>query len=157
MFSQLGRKRKKEQVKTPSVKRDIMVSKHGQSELLPSRKICVGIAQEPITGVGLSNFLIALSQNTTIHSFSLLQPVHNVYMLILSEWGVLLSALLVFGVAYTLFTRTMRKTYKYAFFCFFVLVLFVGMFDHYPYTISQTQLLIAALVGFYLAYSKKRT
>ncbi|KKR71584.1 MAG: hypothetical protein UU14_C0024G0010, partial [Candidatus Roizmanbacteria bacterium GW2011_GWB1_40_7] len=96
----------------------------------------------PIFGVGLNNFLVALPSYTTIDSYQDLQPAHNIYLLLLAEWGVVGSAMVIFLLIKLLFSTSYKILLP------LVALLLLGLFDHYPYTIHQIQLLFAVLVGF---------
>jgi O-antigen ligase len=71
----------------------------------------------------------------------LYQPVHNIYLLLYSETGVLGLAsflLFLFFLAKDFITRTgMEKFYHYSFLLVFLSVLFIGFFDHFLLTIQQ--------------------
>lgn len=102
----------------------------------------------PIFGVGLNNFFyheIIYQKNITP---ILLQPVHNIYLLILSTTGILGSGI-IFVFIKKLFQRLIDKRY---FLVFFASTLFIGFFDHYLLTLHQGQLLTAFTIGMF--YSK---
>jgi len=102
---------------------------------------------KPLFGVGLNNFTVKMDQYGYIPSTTrFLQPVHNIYLLLLSETGLIGLA----GFLYLLLkgpTLRKRKT------CLPLggigpcwILLFLGLFDHYPLTL-QTGLLL-----FFLTY-----
>jgi len=93
-------------------------------------------------GVGLNNFIVGLTQ-ITVNSGRvwLLQPVHNIISLIVSETGVVGLGLVVYGVM-KLYTK-MNKKYLPIFMFIFI----TGMFDHYWLTLQQNLLLLAVVVG----------
>lgn len=107
------------------------------------------ISTHPLLGVGLGNFISSLP------SSSLLQPVHNVIFLWVSETGLVGALFLV--VFLTLLIKKIKKTWqglsstqrwKFIFlpvslFCLFAL----GMVDHYFLTLQQGQLLAAVVIG----------
>ncbi|MEK7592212.1 MAG: O-antigen ligase family protein, partial [Patescibacteria group bacterium] len=52
----------------------------------------------PLFGIGLGNFIVRLPDVLTAHSVYFLQPVHNIYLLLLSEIGIVgIGSLLLFG------------------------------------------------------------
>lgn len=90
----------------------------------------------PLTGVGLNNFTVVMDRYGYIPATTrFLQPVHNIYLLILSETG--LIGLM--GFAYLLWQgRTLLSVDKVR---PFAILLFLGLFDHWPLTL-QTGLLL---------------
>lgn len=94
----------------------------------------------PVFGVGGSNFLTVLPKYRLINTFQTLQPVHNIYLLILAEYGL---------VGWFLFSWLIFKAYrKNSFFRLpLTLLLFLGLFDHYFLTLQQTQVLFAIILG----------
>lgn len=87
----------------------------------------------PILGVGLNNFF-SLTNNV--------QPPHNIYLIVLSEVGIL-GVLVVF----VLLTKLIiRKQNKYLFLAL-VFILFTGLFDHYSFSLQQNQIIFAILLG----------
>lgn len=105
----------------------------------------------PVFGVGPNNFLVNLPffQKTTSNIFYL-QPVHNIYLLVLAETGFfgLLFFLLILFRAFKkskmkpIFRRTSLKLQL------LFIVVFLGFFDHYFLTVQQGQLLFAFVLGF---------
>lgn len=103
-------------------------------------------AQSPILGVGINNFLpnlpFYLKQAGNVF---FLQPVHNIFLLILTETGIL-------GIGFSLWflANTYKRILKRKSVLFFVLiseVLFLGLFDHYFLTLQQGQLLLSFVIG----------
>lgn len=100
----------------------------------------------PILGVGLNNFLpnlpFYIKQTGNIF---FLQPVHNIFLLVLSETG-----MIGFGFFMWFITRTYKRILKRKFILGIILlseVLFLGFFDHYFLTLQQGQLLFALVLG----------
>lgn len=106
----------------------------------------------PFLGVGLNNFLVKLPD---FYKFSgqvyFLQPVHNVYLLVLSELGPV--GLIALGGFLFLTFRRLIVTRNYPFLLGFCSILLLGLFDHYFYTLQQGQLLVALILG--MAWSDK--
>src|SRR3989344_9536584 len=106
------------------------------------------IKVHPFFGTGLNNFLIELAQiqktnNTTFY----IQPVHNIFLLVAVQTGIL-------GLIY--FIGFLAKTFKKAFLrrdlinyriIIFLSILVLGSFDHYFLTIQQGQLLLSFTFG----------
>ena len=86
--------------------------------------------QSPIIGKGLGNFLVNLPATLPSRQIYFLQPVHNMYLLLLSETGII-----GFSVACLLFWRARKNI-------ILILVLCIGFLDHYFLTLQQGQLLL---------------
>lgn len=96
-------------------------------------------AKNPIFGVGSGNFIASLATLNlfTLTQIRLLQPVHNVFFLILSEnglIGLLIFSYLLFAVAK--FAITPQKI------ALFITLLVLASFDHFLWTLQQGQLLL---------------
>src|SRR3990167_5545840 len=92
-------------------------------------------------GVGAGNFVNWLMVKDPNLPRNLYQPVHNIYLLIYSETGILgISAFLMFLLFlikdFVLRTR-MKNLYNYSFLLIFLSVLFMGLFDHFLLTLQQ--------------------
>lgn len=106
------------------------------------------IKTHPFFGTGLNNFLVELSQvQKTNNVIFYLQPVHNIFLLVFAQTGIL-------GLIY--FIYFLAKTFKKAFWkrdflnykiIIFFEVLILGSFDHYFLTIQQGQLLLSFVLG----------
>ncbi len=100
------------------------------------------IKDHPVFGVGLNNFLNSLPlyyQENTNYFF--LQPVHNIYLLVVSQIGIIASLI----VGY--YCLKLIKAVKLEKRIILLALLFLGLFDHYLLTLQQGQLLLAVLVG----------
>lgn len=116
------------------------------------------IQSQPILGVGLGNFLPILSeiQSPQVGRY-FLQPVHNIYLLIGSEIGILglVFFLYFLGKTYqrllsvlqnkTASTFALSITFT-ASVCLTALLI-IGVFDHYLLTLQQGQLLFSLIIG----------
>ena len=100
--------------------------------------------QAPLVGVGLGNFLIALPHALVSRSIYFLQPVHNIYLLILAETGIIGLGLFLWFIW---FIMTKIKKIFSIWHLSFIILLTLGLIDHYPLTIQQGQLLLSLLVG----------
>jgi len=101
------------------------------------------IKQNPFIGVGLNNFIVNLpkfQQGQTLW----LQPVHNIYLLIVSETGIV--GLLIF-LWFLFLTFCRPLTHRLSLFASLTAILLLGLFDHYWFTLQQTQLLLVIILG----------
>lgn len=97
----------------------------------------------PVFGVGLNNFIPKLTNYAEEPNINwLLQPVHNFYLLVLTEAGLL--GLIVFSfLLYKIICR-IKNPYLG---CAFLVILLTGLMDHYWFTLQQNQLLLVILFG----------
>lgn len=102
------------------------------------------ISEKPFLGVGLRNFIPVLAGGDLTFSWLYwLQPVHNLFLLVAAETGILgLSAFL-----YLLF-RAMSKALFFPVMVALLVILFTGFFDHYWLTLIQNQILFVLVLGF---------
>lgn len=108
------------------------------------------VLSQPLYGVGLNNSVVRLSSFLPrVLNFSFFQPVHNMYMLLFVETGFIgfTFFLLLFAL---IFTRVLRASplIRIALLQLF----FLGVFDHYLFTLQQGQLLFTLFAA--LAFSK---
>lgn len=100
------------------------------------------LAKSPFFGVGLGNFIPNLERR------ELLQPVHNIYLLIATELGLVGLGLFSVGFGYLI----LRIKNKLSIFCILA-ILITSLFDHYWLTLQQTALLASFVLG--LAITRK--
>jgi O-antigen ligase len=101
------------------------------------------IFRHPLIGVGLGNF-ISTSKNITDYSKFpwRLQPVHNLYLLIASEIGLLGLFLFLLTIFFYFFKRiSFYSILNSPLDLFFMAVLLISFFDHYFWTLPQGQLI----------------
>ncbi len=99
-----------------------------------------------ITGSGLNTFIITgTAFSGRENGVWLLQPVHNLYLLIFSESGVLGIALVCLLVM-SVFIRCIKTKNKWGI-LIMIFVLVTSLFDHYWFTIQQNLLLLALITG----------
>ncbi len=104
------------------------------------------ISNYPLLGVGVNNFLNNLHNNSLPY---LLQPVHNIYLLVFAETGILGFLFLILFILILL-----KKIYIHHSFeslVILMVILLMSSFDHYFLTIQQGQILFAFFLG--LIYS----
>ncbi len=117
----------------------------------------------PLFGVGLGNFLITLPQILPSRAVYFLQPVHNIYLLVLSETGLIGFIIFVLFLWWVIRdTRyVIRKTQTFSHISHLtshislISLLFLGLIDHYPLTLQQGQLLFALFLGLSLRYHRQ--
>lgn len=106
------------------------------------------IFQNMLTGVGLGNFIPASKEFSPTLPVWDLQPVHNLYLLVASELGLVgLFLFLVTIFFYSAHNLRLRFLKKYPLDLFFILVLLAGFFDHYFWTLQQGQLIFWAALA----------
>lgn len=113
-------------------------------------------------GVGINNFLVNLPyfQKPNISSlFEYLQPVHNIYLLVLAQTGIIGFSFFIWFLGKTYkkirslhSVKTSRskqkleaKSWKYI---ILSSVLILGFFDHYFLTLQQGQLLLSLIIAY---------
>lgn len=107
------------------------------SERITQANIVKNIANE--------NFIFGTGLNTFTMFNHALQPVHNIYLLIFAETGII--GLLLF--LYLIFKAIQKKNSS-----LIMIVLIIGGFDHYFITLQQNILLLAVIFGATFSESK---
>ncbi len=118
------------------------------------------ITGHALYGVGLGNFTKILSKEKNLAFFTGIQPVHNVYLLAVSELGLVgvFGLIAAFIGIWKSIEKKMKSThpdilvYKAA----IIAVGILGMVDHYVWTLQQGQLLFFVLVGLFLSSHTRR-
>lgn len=106
-------------------------------------------------GSGLNTFIPSLQNlNINVNSPILLQPVHNIFLLVFSETGVVgllvAVALLYIASRKTIFDKEIYLSMA------IIYVVISGFFDHYWITIQQNILMLSVLVGVSLVKFNKQ-
>jgi len=108
----------------------------------------------PLYGVGLGNFLVTLPDHLPSRTIYFLQPVHNIYLLLLSEIGIIGITFLA-GILHFLFKKKIFVIHlspvSYPIIAFFLL----GLIDHYPLTLQQGRLLFTLFIAMFLSKGKR--
>lgn len=110
------------------------------------------IKENPVLGAGLKNFVVEMDNFVSERLLPYLhQPVHNIYLLIAAEGGIL--ALAVFGMLLFYIVRhaglnLSPPILRYTLFLIFFAFLALGFFDHYFWSIQQGSLLFWIILGF---------
>ncbi|MBI4226481.1 hypothetical protein HY612_05205 [Candidatus Roizmanbacteria bacterium] len=112
-----------------------------QKRLLLMKNSLLVIVKNIFFGVGLGNYLIVQQQFPQRFVDVLNQPVHNIFLLLISEMGVVLTGLLVI-----FFFREIANAFR-NFPYIFAAILLTGLFDHYWLTLQQNFLLIGLIFG----------
>jgi hypothetical protein len=100
------------------------------------------ISRYPFTGVGPGNYLFAQTGFPSVHYNFLNQPVHNIFLLLLAEIGIVVGTLVLFLTRkYLMFFLRKKVIYLT------LAVLLTGLFDHYWLTLQQNILLLAVIFG----------
>ena len=97
------------------------------------------IKESPIVGNGLGNFLVQLPHVLVSREIYFLQPVHNIYLVLLSETGS--TGLAIF--LWCLWKAVKHKTYRLS----LVSCLLLGLADHYFLTLQQGQVLFTIILS----------
>lgn len=102
--------------------------------------------KNPFFGAGLNNFIPALANNLVSGPSRFLQPVHNIFLLALSETGLIGFIGLVILIFYPMIKA---KNYLP-----WLIIIFLGMFDHYFLTLPQGYRLLFLVWGLSLSRVK---
>jgi O-antigen ligase len=106
-------------------------------------------SQNPFFGIGLNNFISSQRQNLILGTSLFLQPVHNLFLLVLTETGIF--GLLGFSLIFYWILKKCRQPFLSA---AILLVVFTGLVDHYWLTLQQNELLLSLLLGLSLPWQK---
>jgi len=118
------------------------------------------IKASPLLGIGQGNFVWTFT-NLGLFENWVYQPVHNIYLLIAAETGILG----LFAFLWFLF-KIMRSVYlerkaikdRLVFYCFLGIVFFllaIGFFDHFLWDLQQGQLMLWIMLGILASFSIK--
>ena len=106
------------------------------------------IKAHPFLGVGLGNFIPAqLELSFPRGQYNFLQPVHNIYLLVASETGLIGLGIFLYFLFYLFKKSHLISIIQYPLFT----ILLLGLFDHYWLTLQQNMLLLALVVSFSLS------
>ena len=104
----------------------------------------------PVFGVGLNNFIPKAADDLLAGPSRFLQPVHNIFLLALSETGIIGLIGLISLIGYPIF-----KAFKHGnLLLIWVVVIFLGLFDHYFLTLPQGQRMLFLVWGISLSVLK---
>ncbi|MDP3792632.1 MAG: O-antigen ligase family protein [bacterium] len=109
-------------------------------------------------GVGIGNFVGWMVENNPHLPSYTYQPVHNIYLLIYSETGILgilfFVAFLIYVIKHFVSKTRLQKSYHLSFLVFFCSLLFIGFFDHLFLTLQQGSLVFWGGLGLLTYLSK---
>lgn len=105
--------------------------------------------ENPFFGVGLNNFINSLASSEVLVGTSrFLQPVHNIFLLSLSETGIIgLSGFLAMLGTALIINLKRNLLFNKALCASMLIMIFLGLFDHYFLTLPQGQRLLFMIVG----------
>ena len=99
------------------------------------------LSSRPFFGTGLGSYLLSSSRFNLQDEGIFGQPVHNIFLLFFSEFGLVLGLLILI-----MLIRPIRKFFlRYP--LIIISIVLTGMFDHYWYTLPQNMFLLAFVVG----------
>lgn len=99
------------------------------------------IGSYPFFGVGLGNYLLAAAQIRLSFRDIFAQPVHNIFLLFISEFG------FVIGLLILIINISLLRKLMFRYPLILVTIVMTGMFDHYWYTLPQNMFLLAVVIG----------
>ena len=102
------------------------------------------IKDKPFSGVGLNSF------TKSLQDYKFIQPVHNIFLLLASEAGLLTLVAFLFFL-FLLITKSIAKGSDFFPTVLLFELLFLGTFDHYLLTIQQGLLLLWLTLGMVLS------
>ena len=119
----------------------------------------ISLFEKPFFGVGLGNFVNWFKEINLGLTPNLYQPVHNIYLLIFSETGILGIALfllfLFFLIRNFLKETPFNRPFHYSLLILFVSILFLGLFDHFLWTLQQGRIILFLTAGLLAAIFAK--
>lgn len=127
-----------------------LISMSGSVASIPDRldlinKSYILILKSPLVGVGLGSFIPATMNYELRTNNYLYQPVHNVYLLLISELG--LPASMVIGYWLMVYSKKLLRTMNYELITAAAVIAITGAADHYWLTLHQPALLLVVLLA----------
>ncbi|MAG60008.1 hypothetical protein CMO96_04435 [Candidatus Woesebacteria bacterium] len=114
------------------------------------------VGGNPLFGIGLNNFIGHLPQVSLLPQVSWwLQPVHNIFLLVLAETGFIGIVFLFWFLWKSLENLKLVEWNLRPYYPAFLAILFTGLLDHYWLTLQQNQLLASIVFGLVLARSSR--
>jgi len=101
-------------------------------------------SRSPFFGVGLGNYLLAQNAFSSKFYFFFNQPVHNIFLLLMAELGILFFIILTFMVL-LFFKRNVLKKILTNYFLLLTAIFLTGFFDHYWLTLPQNFFLMGVV------------
>lgn len=109
-----------------------------------AEKAVTMIQNAPLVGTGMGASLIPQSEFPVPYPYHFLQPVHNIFLLAITELGIPLFLLLCGGLY--LFIKRHRSSYLML--ACLTAIAGTGMFDHYWLTLQQNLLMMGVVFGY---------
>lgn len=106
----------------------------------------------PFLGIGINNFIPYTSSEIITGPSRFLQPVHNIYLLSLAETGLIGILGFICLVVYPIW-----KTPNKNLFFIWIIILFLGIFDHFFLTLPQGYRLLFLVWGITISCSNRVT
>lgn len=108
--------------------------------------------KNPLFGIGSNNFILELSKFdlTSLAETRLLQPVHNVFLLIATENGII--GLLLFATVLFVVARSVNSKTKAI---LFIALLIYATVDHFTWTLHQGRMLFFLTIAYITSYPQK--
>jgi len=114
-------------------------------------------------GVGIGNQVVYSVQNGVYEKFGMdqvwqWQPIHNIYLLISSEIGILgLAAFLlfIFFIVFSFKNPLRLQADLFSIYVIICVILFLGLFDHYFWTIEEGRLILWVVLGLVVGMSSR--
>lgn len=132
----------------PQVKSRVLISagEEAVTQRIFYNKIAESVtAANPVLGIGIGQFVPQLMTKLKHWPVYFYQPVHNIYLLIASEIGLigLVSFLLfLFWIFFGFVKKTgLKRPYHFSFLIFAFSFLLMGLFDHFLWTLQQGSLI----------------
>lgn len=104
--------------------------------------------KSPVFGVGINNFLNNLEP--AFNSPILIQPVHNIFLLVLSQIGIIGFFVFIYLLVKSITASFYSKENVFIKLSLLVSIIFIGLFDHYILTLMQTQILFTIIISYCL-------
>jgi hypothetical protein len=99
-----------------------------------------------LIGKGLGTFIVNIPTYKGIFSYSwLLQPVHNIFLLVFTETGIF--GIIFFTLFFNKYLRILLTGKNYKQILIFVFIVLTGLTDHYWLTLQQNFMLLSLLMG----------
>lgn len=105
------------------------------------------IQTSPVIGVGMHNFLPTLADTSPALPYRSLQPVHNIFVLFLTETGLVGLTLLLFTFRQMMRRVLLPSSQRISKVVLLSCILVIGSIDHYFLTLHQGQILLAIMLS----------
>ena len=109
------------------------------------------VYKNSLSGVGLQNFIVAQSYVDGALPYHLSQPVHNIFLYLLAEFGLIIGVFLIL-LFITLLIAILRSQHKHGYqkkvaIVLLIMIIIIGCFDHYLLTLHQGRILLAFTIA----------